>query len=257
MRRLVAKQMGGDGADLVAVRLDDEVPFSCARSGNCCTGRHHLLSNRVLPREFAEMWARLEADGHRIWRVVPGLVVRAVGVTSQHPSAEAVGAKAIYSPAEVSVGDPGTRFLGLMFRMEPDASMADGDRCVFLVRDAAGTFGCQWHRTRAQPTACALAPLAVLPDQPDPDDPVFFYATSRTAWCQGMREALAGERPTTTARAIWDANEGPSRLAELREFQAAEEESRTWERSGEDDLSPLAELYARYVPALRPLLAGY
>jgi hypothetical protein len=252
-----AEDIGLDPADLVTVELDDPLPFSCARSGNCCTGRS-FHSNLIQPTEFALMFAALQEAGlaRDVRDVVPDKVAR----VARSPKLAGIpkGQPVAGSQADVTLGEPGVRLMGLYFRMEPDAAMQDGDRCVFLLPSGtAGEHSCVWHGSRAQPTQCAMAPLAFAPVLMDLPAPRFFYPRSRFKWCAGMRDARSGLRPMTTARAIYDRNFGDERLAELRRVEAASTAGSGWQYSAGSLHSPLALLYIEALPDLEPLLEGY
>lgn len=283
LQQEMATQLGHrDATDIRVVGLDDPLPFSCARSGNCCSGRNMQLANLVTPREFGAMMAALRASGEAMTAsdIVPRLVARVAtaperAVTSasgpqsdrkrpvvprRRPVATTRSPRAgeMQENPDVSITDPGVAFAGLYFRMTPDAHHPDGDRCVFRTTDAEGMHGCRWHGTRAQPSQCALAPLALGELMVStPEAPQFLWFESRKTWCTGMRLAIAGERPSTSARAILDANFGADRLADLTEYTEARHASRGWTDGFMDHYSPLARLYIAHEPTLEPVLRKF
>ncbi|HEX7121362.1 MAG TPA: hypothetical protein VF178_03250, partial [Gemmatimonadaceae bacterium] len=151
---------------------------------------------------------------------------------------------------------PRARFHGIAFNMVPDPRMPDGDRCVFLEDDPRTGFSCRWHGMRAQPAACAPAPLVVEPRFSQLEPTRFFYQRSRVRWCGGMRRAMRGEVPKTTARKTLNANYGWERLREMERMQASATAHSGWTPTGVEPFSPLARLFVDAVPELEDYLRG-
>jgi hypothetical protein len=262
VRSLAERQLGMEPGGLVTVEIDDPIPFSCARSGNCCTGRH-VLSNRVMHKEFALQYHMMLKVGmvKSLADLIPDRVARATSA----PSGAGPKTGTLDSDTSgVRLGDGGVYFIGLFFGTIPDGERGarygwDATRCIYLLPSdvSKGDHACLWHGTRAQPAQCALAPLALATDAITASEPRYFYPRSRFRWCAGMREAKAGLRPSTTAREILDRNDGEDRIAELIEYAAAAKETMGWVARDGERLSPLARLYVRELPELELWLNGY
>jgi|GEM_PF-3423562 len=248
------KDLGLPVGDLIPVDLDDHIAFKCARSGTCCQGRHPL-SNLVMPLEAAAMWEDLKQSGMTdIDAFVPGTLRRFIVAGGPRPR----GARAdqLYDAEDRFGGSAAIgEFRGLMFRLDPDESMPDGDRCQFLTGDAPGQYGCHWHGTRAQPLACALAPVGVF-DGGD-QAPILAVPKSRYAWCQGVRDMTDKGAIGFTVRDLLVRISGESRLAEVEAYGRAREASKGWRRGYRNHHSPLAKLYIKAIPELDSVLARY
>lgn len=255
----MARRIKQPPSDLLAIGLDEKLLFACSRSGSCCQGRDPF-SNVVSPTEFREMFYALRDAGcvTTIHDFVPGVIARVVSVAKSHPESARAPSHTFTSGAEcdVRLGDEGVRFLGMYFRMIPDPEMTDGDRCVVLAGKKPGEFACIWHGSRAQPTQCALAPLALAAPLLELDEPKFLYPRSRLKWCEGMRRAHRGELPYTTPRAILERNHGEDRIREIIEIEKLRPAQAEW-RPGDSEFSPLAQLYIDRTPELAEALEGY
>jgi hypothetical protein len=239
--------------DVEVIDLDDHILFGCTRSGDCCSGRH-ILANILSPRETSEIWRVMHASGElaTIDDLMPGLLGRGVSDAATAKTPLGVGVPTEPRTSGQVVGT----FQGLFFRMRPDPTAADGDRCVFLQGDTIGGYACRWHGTAAQPLQCAIAPVGI---STDPRNGEFQFAVfkSRQEWCEGMRRAVAGDLPGFTLRSLLERIDGERRLADHREFSAALSATQSWTRGFRNHHSPLAKLYIAALPELEPALVGY
>jgi len=252
--REAEKAIGLPVGDLVPVELDDHIAFKCARSGMCCQGRHPL-SNLVMPLESAYMWEALKQAGMtEIDEFVPGTLSRFMVADGPPPLGS--HAHQLHDAEDRFGGSPAIgEFRGLMFRLERDESMPDGDRCQFLTGDRPGQYGCQWHGTRGQPLACALAPVGVFGG--GDHAPILAVPKSRYAWCQGVRDMTDKGASGFTVRDLLARISGESRLAEVDAYGRACEASKGWRRGYRNHHSPLAKLYIEAIPELDSVLARY
>ena len=251
--RETERALGLPVGDMTPVELDDHIAFSCARSGACCQGRHPL-SNLVMPGEAAYMWQAFQERGMGdISSFVPDTLGRLVKINAHPPRGQhkdELSERAPRSRDEPAVG----MFGGLMFRMNVDPSMPEGDRCQFLLGDRPGEYACAWHRTRGQPMACALAPVGITECE---SEILFAIPKSRYSWCQGTREMIDSGARGFTLRELLARNYGDERLLDARAFTEAAVATETWKRGFQNHLSPLARLYVSRIPELEPVLAGY
>jgi hypothetical protein len=259
LRRTTEVTLGSDGAIVLLDPVRDrdaEIAFGCARSGHCCTGRHLGVANLMLPSEVAACYDALRAAGDV-----------AIGTDLSEFLARLFSAPVRAGGKEYSMGvgrhsaeRPMGTFMGLVFRMIPDANPAlDGDRCVFLQGDRPGGFACRFHRTAAQPFPCALAPVGPLLTSRAPDDPslpLLALPETRQHWCTGVQEVLAGSRPWIRLGALLDANDGERRLREAVIMNDAWQASRGWRDGFRDHHSPLALLFIAACPDLERWLVG-